>query len=183
MSQSENNQQHQVQKTNETPAHKREIIFLEGEPEQTLPPLPRREVIREKTSTLGKDGLTPKIRVSYSKTLSELTVYMNRLWQTSQATQIRIGDMEKKFSHFLHLPQEVKEYHATMRQELDEQVTEVNRVIQDVYNQLESLLQGKAKPNDEVLNLVLQTLNRQEERLNALEAQRQISSKTRSEDK
>lgn len=183
MSQSENNQQHQVQKTTETPTHKREIIFMEGEPEQTLPPLPRREVIREKINTLEKDGEIPKIKISYSKTLSELTMYTSRLSLNSQGTQIRIADMEKKFTHFLDLPQEVKQYHATMRLELDEQVTEVNRVIQDVYNQLESLLQGKAKPNDEVLNLVLQTLNRQEERLNALEAQRQISSKTRSEDK
>ena len=157
-----------AQPDNQKPLHERTLIIPEGEPEQTLPPLQGRETVRERVTIPGEPPRRG-IRLSYSLTLAELTLRYN--WLLNQHREIvdKTSRMENNIRPYADLPQEVKKFHDTMRKDCDRLIEEVNRTLTDIYNLLDSLIQGKAKPHDETLNLVLQNLRQQGERIQTLE--------------
>ncbi len=103
--------------------------------------------VHQEMKTLQKDAA-----LNLSKTKQELTVFST------------------SFKAYTELPQEIQNFIQKREKEMDSQKTEVNKVITDVFNQLNALLNGEAKPHQKTVDTVTQQLLIMSKRLDKLEA-------------
>lgn len=166
------------EKKNNEPQEERltKIFVADGEPELALPPLPGREIMRHRTKamrTRPQDNMVihPEgTLLSYSMTLSELTREVHHLNHRITMAVQEFSQETTKFRALIDLPKQVQDFHKHLEERLEELVAQVEQALQEVWESLDSLLAGKARPNDETLALVMQVLKQLQERVDKLEA-------------
>lgn len=150
-----------------------EVTYMEGEEEKTLPPVQGRGTYKERSVVAGKQANGYRITVRYTMTLAELTIAFKRLQENMYYTQKSFKGAEERLRHYIELPETVGKFMQSVRSDLDAHIEEVNKVITEVYTSLNELLDGKAKPNGDVMNLILDAINQQSQRIDILEQRMQ----------
>ena len=140
--------------------------FREEEMKKALPPIEGREILTTEQQFLGEDGKHQKgYHQRYSRTLPELTLLMERLTNNYQAEKAILHQMQDNLRFYTNLPARVEAFLKDITRQLEEYRTEQTAALEHVSQVLDELLEGKAKPSGDMMQIILDAIHGQKSRI------------------
>ena len=146
-----------------------QVKLKENEQDKALPPMEGREIITRSFRFAGKDIPQIGYYQRYTNTIKELTVLVEQLGGQNKKEIQEMRRIQEELRLYLELPRKVEKFMAEISLQLEQYRNHQTAELEQVSNILDELLAGKAKPSGDMMNLILDAINAQKEKLELLD--------------
>ncbi len=146
-----------------------QVKLKENEQDKALPPMEGREIITRSFRCAGKDIPQIGYYQRYTNTIKELTVLVEQLGGQNKKEIQEMRRIQEELRLYLELPRKVEKFMAEISLQLEQYRNHQTAELEQVSNILDELLAGKAKPSGDMMNLILDAINAQKEKLELLD--------------